>query len=172
MAHRNNEEVKMSQKSTSEPPAASGTRRYGRSGGRRAGDIRRKRRSRACSMACTVIAASRNSGGETALPRACTMLGQLNSSGRVRSDLPATRRATRPASGRDREKHSGASINAVGVLPRRGHATMAEILVNLTVLRNYTSAYARVTVVGPAGVTVLSTGEGVVWFKQKSVGLT
>lgn len=70
------------------------------------------------------------------------------------------------------EKHSGPLIDAVGVLPRRDLATMAETLVNLTVFRTYASANAKETVAGPTDVAVLSKSEGFVWFKRKAVGLT
>lgn len=64
------------------------------------------------------------------------------------------------------ERHVRPIMSAVGVLPKDELASMAEALVNLTVLRRRTSTDQE-TVGGPIDVAVVTKGDGFVWIKRK-----
>ena len=70
------------------------------------------------------------------------------------------------------EKYSDPFVNAVAAMPRRELATIAEVLVNLTVFRAHASVGEQETVAGPIDVALLSKGEGFVWVKRKRTGAT
>ena len=65
-----------------------------------------------------------------------------------------------------RKNYSGPIMDVVGVLPKDELASMAESLVNLTVLRRRTSIDIE-TVGAPVDVAIITKGDGFVWIKRK-----
>lgn len=65
-----------------------------------------------------------------------------------------------------RENHVNPIIRIVSMLPKAELASLAESLVNLTVLRRHTSTQAE-TVGGPIDVAAVTKGDGFVWIKRK-----
>ena len=65
-----------------------------------------------------------------------------------------------------RERHIDPIIQVVSILPKDELASLAESLVNLTVLRRHTSTEAE-TVGGPIDVAVITKGDGFVWINRK-----
>jgi hypothetical protein len=65
-------------------------------------------------------------------------------------------------------KYTRHLIDAIDALPRADLATMAEALVNLTILRHRASLSEDETVGGPIDVALLSKGEGFTWIRRKS----
>lgn len=62
--------------------------------------------------------------------------------------------------------HSDPITEVIGVLPKAELASLAESLVNLTILRRRTSTDAE-TVAGPIDVAVITKGDGFVWIRRK-----
>lgn len=65
-----------------------------------------------------------------------------------------------------REHHIDPIMQGVSMLPKNELASLAESLVNLTVLRRHASTEAE-TVGGPIDVAVITKGDGFVWIKRK-----
>lgn len=65
-----------------------------------------------------------------------------------------------------RTNYSGPIMDVVGVLPKDELASMAESLVNLTVLRRRTSIDIE-TVGAPVDVAIITKGDGFVWIRRK-----
>ncbi len=65
-----------------------------------------------------------------------------------------------------REHQIDPIMEVVSILPKDELASLAESLVNLTVLRRHTSTEAE-TVGGPIDVAVITKGDGFVWIKRK-----
>lgn len=68
------------------------------------------------------------------------------------------------------EKYSDPFVTAVAAMPRRELATIAEVLVSLTVFRAHASVGEQESVAGPIDVALLSKGGGFVWVKRKRSG--
>lgn len=65
-----------------------------------------------------------------------------------------------------REFHVDPILEVVAMLPKDDLASMAESLVNLTVLKRRISTDQE-TVGGPIDVAVISKGDGFIWIKRK-----
>jgi len=65
------------------------------------------------------------------------------------------------------DRYAQPFVTAVAAMPRRELATIAEVLVNLTVFRAHSSVGELETVAGPIDVALLSKGEGFVWVRRK-----